>query len=97
MSPEQVRGENGRSTDVFSFGLVLYEMATGQQAFGGDTVAEIHGAILNRTPTATLELNPQRPSLDSFVSKALEKDRGARYQHVSANYWPCILGSHRVL
>ena len=85
MSPEQVRGEKlDARTDVFSFGLVLYEMAAGQQAFGGDTVVEIHSAILNRTPTSTLELNPQvPPDLGRVVSRALEKDRDTRYQRVS--------------
>jgi serine/threonine protein kinase/Tol biopolymer transport system component len=82
MSPEQVRGEklDGR-TDLFSFGLVLYEMATGQQAFSGETAAVLHQAILNRTPAPARDLNPALPiQLEQIITKALQKDRGLRYQ-----------------
>ena len=82
MSPEQVRGEklDGR-TDLFSFGLVLYEMATGHQAFYGDTAAELHEAILNGTPVAARQLNPELPpKLGDIIQRALEKDREVRYQ-----------------
>jgi serine/threonine protein kinase len=82
MSPEQVRGEklDGR-TDLFSFGLVLYEMATGRPAFSGETTGIIHSAILNGTPTPVGQLNPDLPaSLEEIFNKALEKDREIRYQ-----------------
>src|ERR1700758_5259078 len=82
MSPEQVRGEKlDARTDLFSFGLVLYEMATGQQAFSGDTAIEVHEAILHRTPAPARQINPELPpKLEGIISKALEKDRDARYQ-----------------
>ena len=82
MSPEQVRGAplDARS-DLFSFGLVLYEMATGRQAFQGDTAAVVHDAILNRSPAPARKLNAAIPvKLEAVISKALEKDRGRRYQ-----------------
>jgi serine/threonine protein kinase len=82
MSPEQVRGEKLDSrTDLFSFGLVLYEMATGQQAFSGETAAVLHEAILKRTPAPIRDLNPQLPvRLEQIINKALQKDRELRYQ-----------------
>jgi serine/threonine protein kinase len=85
MSPEQVRGEklDGR-TDLFSFGLVLYEMATGHQAFTGQTAAILHAAILNNTPTPSRTLNANvSTKLDGIIRTALEKDREARYPSAS--------------
>ena len=82
MSPEQVRGEKlDARTDLFSFGLVLYEMATGKRAFTGETAAVVHDAILNRAPAPARESNPKLPlDLESVIDKALEKDREQRYQ-----------------
>ena len=82
MSPEQVRGERlDPRTDLFSFGLVLYEMATGQRAFPGDTAPVLHDAIRNRAPVPVRELNPQVPAkLENIIYKAIEKDRSMRYQ-----------------
>ena len=82
MSPEQVRGEKlDARTDIFSFGLVLYEIATGQRAFAGDTAAVVHDAILNKSPLPLRELNSALPAkLVAIIDKALEKDRELRYQ-----------------
>jgi serine/threonine protein kinase len=82
MSPEQVRGEKlDARTDLFSFGVVLYEMATGQQAFSGDTAAELHHAILNLTPVSGRDLSPELPPrVEEIINKALQKDRNLRYQ-----------------
>jgi eukaryotic-like serine/threonine-protein kinase len=82
MSPEQVRGEElDARTDLFSFGLVLYEVATGRQAFAGNSAALITEAILNRAPTRAGRVNPDLPAkLEDVISKALEKDRRLRYQ-----------------
>jgi eukaryotic-like serine/threonine-protein kinase len=83
MSPEQVRGEElDVRTDLFSFGLVLYEMATGLPAFPGNTSGVIIEAILNRAPVPLARLNPELPpKLEEIISKSLEKDRRLRYQH----------------
>jgi eukaryotic-like serine/threonine-protein kinase len=85
MSPEQVRGEQlDVRTDLFSFGLVLYEMATGQRTFAGETGPVVREAILTRKPRPARQLNPGLPpKLEEIINKALEKDRGQRYQTVS--------------
>ncbi len=82
MSPEQVNGEKlDARTDLFSFGLVLYEMATGQRAFTGKTAEAVHDAILNQAPLPVRDLNSTLPpELETIIKKSLEKDRDLRYQ-----------------
>jgi eukaryotic-like serine/threonine-protein kinase len=86
MSPEQIRREAlDASTDLFSFGLVLYEMATGRRAFPGDDPAKVREALLHEEPVPVRQLNPSIPAaLEAVIGTALEKDRGQRYQSATA-------------
>jgi serine/threonine protein kinase/Tol biopolymer transport system component len=88
MSPEQVRGEKlDPRTDLFSFGLVLYEMSTGEQAFPGETAPAVCDAILHRPLRPVRQLNPETPSgLEQIIARSLQKDRDCRYQHAAEIY-----------
>ncbi len=85
MSPEQVKGKDlDARTDLFSFGAMLYQMATRQLPFRGDTTGLTFEAILNRVPTPPVRINPEiSPKLEEIINKCLEKDRDLRYQHAS--------------
>jgi eukaryotic-like serine/threonine-protein kinase len=85
MSPEQIRGDTlDERTDIFSLGLLLYEMATGRQAFGGGTGGMIIEAVLTKSPVAARSVNPEVPArLEEIINRALHKDREQRYQHAT--------------